>query len=128
MAQALSGLVGTANPSSSDAGSAHCVSFHRRDRTSRTFQLADLERELSDDDVFSWIDIQGSRIAPLNDVLYRLGIDLVLTSHFEAPEILPRIVERPDCLAFYLDEVEDPELHLETSNGPREIEDSRFNT
>jgi magnesium transporter len=103
-------------------GGIHCVSFHRRDKTSRTFRIEDMERELSDDDVFSWIDVQAPQIAPLNDVLRRLGIDLVLVSHFDAPEILPRIVERSDCLAFYLYEVEDPELHLDTSHGPQEIE------
>jgi magnesium transporter len=100
----------------------HCVSFHRRDKTSHTFQIEDMERELSDEDVFSWIDVQAPQIAPLNDVLRRLEIDLRLVSQFDAPEILPRIVERQDCLAFYLYEVEDPELHLDTSHGPSEIE------
>ena len=103
-------------------GRIHCVSFDRQNRTSRHFELAGLERELADRDVFSWIDVQAASITPLNDVLHRLGIDLVLTSHFDEPEILPRLVERHDCLAFYLYEVEDPELHLDTSHGLREIE------
>ncbi len=109
-------------PAGATSGGAHCVSFDRAAKTSRTFRLEDLERELSDRNVFSWIDIQAQQIEPLNDVLRRLGMDLVLTSHFAEPEILPRIVERHDCLAFYLYEVEDPELHLDTSHGPREIE------
>jgi len=98
------------------------VSFERESKTTRAFDLADLDRELSNQGVFSWIDIQDSHIATLNDVLRRLGLDLVLTSHFDEPEILPRIVERQDCLAFYLYEVADPELHLDTSAGPRDLD------
>jgi len=55
-------------------------------------------------------------------VLRRLGVDVLLTSRFEEPEVLPRIVDRPDCLGFYLYEVEDPERHLDTSHGLRELE------
>ena len=99
-----------------------CVSFDPTRKLTREFQLDALDTELADANVFSWIDIQSQDIAPLNDVLKKLEIDLRLTSHFDEPEILPRIVERPDCLAFYLYEVEDPELHLDTSHGPREIE------
>jgi len=102
--------------------SVFAVNFHRERKTTTPFDLADLERELQDPQVFSWIDIQSGDIGHLNDVLRRLGLDLVLTSHFDEPEILPRIVERPDCLAFYLYEVEDPELHLDTSQGMREID------
>jgi magnesium transporter len=47
---------------------------------------------------------------------------LVLVSHFEDPEILPRIVERADCLGFHLYELEDPERHLDTSRGLRAFE------
>ena len=104
------------------AAAVHCVSFDPTHKTSREFQIDTLDDELADPEVFSWIDIQSPDIAHLNDVLKRLEIDLVLTSHFDEPEILPRIVERQDCLAFYLYEVEDPELHLDTSHGPREIE------
>lgn len=96
---------------------AFCYSFHRETKATRIFDLAALETELKDPRVFSWIDIEGQDIGALNAVLGRLGIDLKLVSHFEAPEILPRIVERADCLAFYLYEVEDPELHLDTSHG-----------
>lgn len=99
----------------------HGVSFHPERRTFRTFGRADLDTELADTEVFSWVDLEGQDIADLNGLLRRFGLDLVLTSHFDAPEVLPRLVERPDCLAFYLYEVEDPERHLDTSNGITEF-------
>lgn len=99
----------------------HGVSFNPTDHAVRTFGREDLERELNDPAVFSWIDVQGPDIASLNDLLRRWDIDLVLTGHFETPEVLPRIVERPDCLAFYLYEIEDPERHLDTRQGVNEI-------
>jgi magnesium transporter len=102
------------------------VSFNRETKATRGFDLPQLEAELRDRNVFSWIDIQGAEIGPLNDVLGRLGIDLKLVSHFDEPEILPRIVERSDCLALYLYEVEDPELHLDTSRGLRELQVERM--
>ncbi len=120
MALTFSGPVRT----SADAAATprtHCVSFDRGAKTSRTFELSQMETEIADSNVFSWIDIQAPEIASVNDVLRRLGMDLVLTSHFDEPEIMPRIVEGQDCLAFYLYEVEDPELHLDTSHGPRTI-------
>ncbi|MEW6302639.1 MAG: CorA family divalent cation transporter [Verrucomicrobiota bacterium] len=95
--------------------------FNRKDKTTEPFALPNLEQELANPDVFLWIDIQGFDINALNETLRRLGIDLVLASHFAEPEILPRIVERPDCLAFYLYEIEDPEQHLDTSRGLREL-------
>jgi magnesium/cobalt transport protein CorA len=101
-------------------------SFDPRDRSSRTFDRAGLDAELHDPHVFSWIDIQGPDIAALNDVLKRLDLDLVLVSHFDTPEILPRIAERRDCLAFYLYEIEDPERHLDTSKGLTAIEFHRM--
>jgi magnesium transporter len=102
------------------------VSFDPRDRSSRTFDRAGLDAELRDPHVFSWIDIQGPDIAALNDVLKRLDLDLVLVSHFDTPEILPRIAERRDCLAFYLYEIEDPERHLDTSRELTAIEFHRM--
>jgi magnesium transporter len=108
------------------AAAFHGVSFDPRSRAVRTFSREEADRELKDPGVFSWIDVQAPAIAPLNDVLSALGIDLVLVSHFDAPEILPRIVERPDCLAFYLYEVADPERHLDTSHGLSEIEFARM--
>ncbi len=105
-----------------DATIFHGVSFDPVARTSRTFGPDDLGRELLDDAVFSWIDVQSQDIRVLNELLRVWEIDLVLTSHFDEPEVLPRIVERPDCLAFYLYEVIDPERHLDT----RELEDIEF--
>ena len=104
----------------------HGVSFRPGDHTTHSFGLEEMDRELDDPHVFSWIDVEGPDIAALNDVLRRLDIDLVLVSHFEAPEVLPRIVERSDCLAFYLYEVEDPERHLDTSHGLSEIRFARM--
>lgn len=102
------------------------VSFARADKTVRRFTRDDLERELNDQGVFSWIDIQGGDIGELNDLLKRLGLNLRLVSHFDDPEILPRIVEREESLAFYLYEVEDPERHLDTSRGISAIELDRM--
>lgn len=95
----------------------HGVRFDPRDRSSRLFGREELEAVLSDDPVFCWIDLQGPHIEALNELLRVRQIDLKLVSHFDAPEILPRIVERPDCLAFYLYEIEDPERHLDTAQG-----------
>jgi magnesium transporter len=95
----------------------HGVRFDPRDHTSRLFERDELEAVLADDPVFCWIDLQGPDIATLNELLRLRQIDLKLVSHFDAPEILPRIVERPQCLAFYLYEIEDPERHLDTAQG-----------
>ena len=104
----------------------HGVSFNPLARTSRTFESSRVEQELNDPNVFCWLDIEDARIDPLNEVLRLLAIDLTLVSHFEEPEILPRIVERHDCLAFYLYEIDNPERHLDTSRGLSEIEFSRM--
>jgi magnesium transporter len=104
----------------------HGVSFDRENQTVRPFGQEDLDRERLDTSVFSWVDLQAADINVLNDVLRRWDIDLVLTSHFDAPEILPRIVEQPDCLAFYLYEIEDPERHLDTSRGATEVRTVRL--
>jgi magnesium transporter len=104
----------------------HGVSFNPHNLETRRFGHDDLERELADDSVFSWIDIESPDIFHLNDILQRMKIDLTLVSRFDAPEILPRIVERPDCLAFYLYEIADPEQHLDTSRGLREIDFGRM--
>jgi magnesium transporter len=95
----------------------HGVRFDPRDRSSRLFGRDELEAVLADDPVFCWIDLQGPNIEALNELLRLREIDLKLVSHFDAPEILPRIVERPDCLAFYLYEIEDPDRHLDTAQG-----------
>jgi magnesium transporter len=103
-------------PSVSDT-TCYAVSFHRHNKMTHEFELAELERELADPDVMSWIDVQAANIAPLNQVLLRLGVDLVLTNHFDEPEILPRIIEHANSLAFYLYEIANPEQHLDTSQG-----------
>jgi magnesium/cobalt transport protein CorA len=102
------------------------ISFNTKDRTTRNFSQKELEKELKDPNVFSWIDIQAPDISSLNDVLRSLGIDLVLVGYFDQPEVLPRIVERPDCLAFYLYEVFKPEHHLDTTHGLSEIDVGRI--
>jgi magnesium transporter len=104
----------------------HGVSFNPRTRTSKTFEWSSVEQELKDPEAFCWIDIEGPHINALNNVLRLLSIDLILVSHFDEPEVLPRIVERPDCLAFYLYEINNPERHLDTSHGLSEIEFSRM--
>jgi Mg2+ and Co2+ transporter CorA len=95
----------------------HGVRFDPRDRSSRLFGREEFEAVLADDPVFCWIDLQGPNIEALNELLRLREIDLKLASHFDAPEILPRIVERRECLAFYLYEIEDPERHLDTAQG-----------
>lgn len=104
----------------------HGVSFDPASQSVRAFDRAGLDQELRDPAVFSWIDVQAPHIGALNEVLHKLDIDLVLVGHFDNPEVLPRIVERPDCLAFYLYEIFEPEQHLDTSHGLREIEFARM--
>ncbi|MGH7162803.1 MAG: CorA family divalent cation transporter, partial [Planctomycetota bacterium] len=43
--------------------------------------------------------------------------DHAVAGRFDAPEVLPRIEERSECLAFHLYEVEDPERLLDVSHG-----------
>lgn len=104
----------------------HGVSFNPTDRTHRVFGHADLDVELHDPDVFSWIDVEAPDILALNEVLKCVEIDLVLVGHFDTPEVLPRFVEHPDCVAFYLYEVCAPEAHLDTSRELIEIEFARM--
>jgi magnesium transporter len=101
------------------------MSFDAETKKQRAFSFGDIERELADPRVFSWIDVQAADISALNDVLGILAIDLVLVSHFDRPEILPRIIERGDCLAFYLYEIVNPESYLDTSRELEEIELAR---
>jgi magnesium/cobalt transport protein CorA len=104
----------------------HGVSFDPVKHTVRTFDLAGFDAELKDPDVFSWVDIEAPTIAPMNEVLRRMDIDLVLVSHFDRPEVLPRIVERSDCLAFYLYPIYEPETHLDTTHTIAKIEFARM--
>lgn len=105
---------------------ASCLRFDRETKATASFDLSRLESELAAPDGFSWIDIQGSDVGALNDVIRRAGIDVELARHFDEDEILPRIVERPDCLAFHLYEVEDPALHLETTYELHRLEVERM--
>jgi magnesium transporter len=104
----------------------HGVSFNTGDRSHRVFGVDDFHRELRDPDVFSWIDVEGPNIEALNEVLRCVDIDLVLVGHFDRPEVLPRIVEHSDCLAFYLYQVLEPERHLDTSHELTEIAFARM--
>ncbi|HUP48403.1 MAG TPA: CorA family divalent cation transporter [Thermoanaerobaculia bacterium] len=104
----------------------HGVSFNPADLSVRRFTYDQLDRELGDDTIFSWIDVEAADIERLNEILRRWEIDLTLVNQFAEPEVLPRIVERPECLAFYLYEVIDPEHHLDTSRGMREIRFERM--
>lgn len=109
-----------------EAATFHGVSFEPSTTMAHVFGYDDLDRELADESVFSWIDIQAPDINRLNEVLRRLEINLALVDRFDEPEVLPRIVERSDCLAFYLYEVVDPEEHLDTSRGLTEVEFERM--
>lgn len=102
------------------------VSFDPATKRSRVFGSDDLERELGDSSVFSWIDVESSDIEALNVVLRLVDVDLVLVGHFDRPEVLPRIIERHDCLAFYLYEVCNPERHLDITREIVEIEFARL--
>jgi magnesium transporter len=102
------------------------ISFNPAERTTRTFGRHELDRELADTAVFSWVDIEGPDIAPMNDVMRQMQIDLVLVAHFDEPEVLPRIVERPDCLAFYLYPIYGPEGHLDTRTKPEDLDFDRM--
>jgi magnesium transporter len=104
----------------------HGISFDPSNHTVRSFDLDGFDAELRDPVVFSWIDIQAPDITPMNEVLRRMDIDLVLVSHFDRPEVLPRIVERSDCLAFYLYPIYEPERHLDTALTITEIEFARM--
>lgn len=104
----------------------YAVSFNREDKTTRRFDIADLETQIADLEVMSWIDVQSEDISALNGVLAQLGVDLVMVSHFDEREILPRIIERNNCLAFYLYEIANPEMHLDTSHGLHELQVHRL--
>lgn len=107
---------------SSDQVRFHGISFDPGANSVRLFDRDEFARELADPSVFSWVDIEAPSIAPLNQLLRQIDIDLVLVSHFEEPEVLPRIVDRSDCLAFYLYEVVNPERHLDTRRELTELD------
>ncbi|MCE9634535.1 MAG: hypothetical protein K8T90_02425 [Planctomycetes bacterium] len=104
----------------------HGFSFRLRDREVREFGEDRLATELGDADVFSWIDLESSTKTPLLDLLACLGVDAKVADRLDAPEILPWIVERPNCVAFRLYEIDRPERHLDTAAGIRAMEASRM--
>ena len=95
--------------------------FDTNKQQSSSFSEEELGENLHNPDCFVWIDVQSPDISEVNEVLGQFGIDLKLVSHFGTPEVLPRIVEHPDCLAFYLYEIIAPDRHLDTSEEIREI-------
>lgn len=102
------------------------ISFNPNERSTRVFARHELDRELADRAVFSWVDIEGPDIAPMNEVMRQMEIDLVLVGHFDEPEVLPRVVERPDCLAFYLYPISEPERYLDTSRSAEDLDFARM--
>ena len=104
----------------------HGFSFRLRDREVREFPEERLGAELGDADVFSWIDLESADKGPLLDLLARLGVDAKVAERIDAPEVLPWIVERPNCVAFRLYEIDHPERHLDTAAGIRRMDVSRM--
>ena len=104
----------------------HGISFRLRDHAIQEFGEAGLPSVQTDPEVFSWIDLESSDLAPLLGLLDYLKIDKEVADHLNAPEILPRIVERPNCVAFCLYEIGHPGVHLETSAGVRGMEATRL--
>lgn len=102
------------------------MSFNTKDRTTRSFHPEEFVHELQDTDTFSWIDIEATDIGALNQVLRQIDLDLVLLGNFHRPEVLPRIVTHPNCVAFYLYVVVNPEHHLDTSHELTEIDFARM--
>jgi ribosomal protein S8 len=58
----------------------YLVSFNTRDRTTRHFDREGFLDELRDQDTFSWMDIEGSDLGALNELLRQLNIELAYTS------------------------------------------------
>src|SRR5262249_37997136 len=94
----------------------HGSLFRLDDRSIGSLPKSELRATLSDPNSFVWVDIQARDVRPLNDLLYDLGIDIVVGRHFEHPAVLPRLCEHPHCLVFYLYEVKDPLRHLNDSS------------
>jgi len=96
----------------------HGVRFDPVTRESSRFDPAEGGPEAGG---FAWIDVESDDIGVLNRLLRRFDVNLSLAGHFDTPEVLPRIVEAQDCLAYYLYEIDDPESLLDTSQELREI-------
>ncbi len=102
------------------------LGFDTRTKVVEPFQpelLPELARET---EAFYWIDLQGKQIEPLKELLRSLGIDLELEHDVEAPEVLPRIHEHAECLAFQLYEIPDPGRYLDTSRGIESLDYDRL--
>ncbi len=84
----------------------HAVSFNRATKTTHAFALADLERELQNAEVYSWIDIRGPDISVLNDTLRRLRLDLVLVSQFDEPEKLLFVLGQDFVVTYHRNELD----------------------
>jgi len=93
----------------------HGYSFNPTTRACHTFNADELAVELADPAVFSWVDLEAHDSRALEALLRGWNIGNGFTEHVSAEEVLARIAERPDCLAFYLYEIADPEQHLDTS-------------
>lgn len=104
----------------------HGYSFRLADRAIREFAEDRLAAEIGDSDVFSWVDLESSDKGPLLDLLARLGVDAKVAERLDAPEVLPWIIEKPNCVAFRLYEIDHPERHLDTAAGIRAMEVSRL--
>ncbi|CAK0740938.1 conserved membrane hypothetical protein [Gammaproteobacteria bacterium] len=104
----------------------HGISFRLRDHATQEFREIDLPLVQADAEVFFWVDLESVDLVPLFGLLDYLRIDRKVADHLNATEILPWIVERPNCIAFRLYEISRPETHLETSTGVRVMEATRL--
>lgn len=95
----------------------YAISFDPATKGVRTFGRDALLSEVSDPTVFSWIDLEARDVSRFAALLTELGLDQAPCTGFTAPEILPRIEERPRYVSFHLYEIDDPERHLDTSRG-----------
>jgi magnesium transporter len=102
------------------------MSFCPRDHGVREFDQAALESQLSDSEVFSWIDLESADHGELLAILDRLKVDRKVADRLDSPEILPWIIERPNCVAFRLHEIDHPERYLDTSKGLHAMDATRL--
>ncbi|MCG3135988.1 MAG: hypothetical protein HMLKMBBP_03775 [Planctomycetes bacterium] len=101
-------------------GRFHGASFDPSAKEVRAFAADELASELANPSAFVWADVEGTE-EEFAAVLDACGVGRAPLAGFGAPEILPRIVEGPRAVSFHLYEVEDPDRHLDTSHGLREL-------
>lgn len=94
----------------------HGINFYSKSKEAAEFDINMLGKLAELEDSFCWIDIQSKDINDLYHCLSFFNNNLNLGRHFDEPEILPRIIERDDCLVFFLYEIMNPEKHLDTSH------------